>query len=55
MIRRLLSTARPFRVLGLQQIAVGGTDKAALGAFWTGALGIPKVGAFRSDVTHLYC
>lgn len=52
-MRRLLSTARrPFRVLGLQQIAIGGLDKAQLSAFWgpDGLLGIPRLGSFRSEV-----
>jgi lactoylglutathione lyase len=48
---RCLSSAppRPFRVLGLQQIAVGGGDKRALAALWCGLLGLPKVGEFRSS------
>ena len=32
-------TDRPFRVLGLQQIAIGGLDKGALTGSWTGLLG----------------
>jgi lactoylglutathione lyase len=36
-------------VLGLQQIAVGGTDKQALAKLWTDVLGIPKVGTFKSE------
>ena len=38
-----------FRVLGLQQIAIGGTDKNALAALWQGAFGLPKVGEFVSE------
>jgi len=41
--------ARPFRVLGVQQIAIGGDDKGALRAFWSGLLGIPKTGSYRSE------
>ena len=36
-------TARPFNVLGIQQIAIGGLDKTALSDLWTGLLGVPKV------------
>ena len=47
---RGLSTARPpFRVLGLQQVAIGGVDKAPLSALWEGLLGVPKVGDYRSE------
>jgi lactoylglutathione lyase len=40
---------RPFRILGLQQIAVGGRDKAALRRLWSDLLGLPIVGGFRSE------
>lgn len=40
---------RPFRVLGIQQIAVGGPDKAALRRLWCDLLGLPIVGSFRSE------
>ncbi len=40
---------RPFRVLGLQQVAIGGPDKQRLAALWTGCLGAEKVGSFRSE------
>jgi lactoylglutathione lyase len=39
-------TARPFNVLGVQQIAIGGLDKSALSDLWTGLLGISKVGDY---------
>ena len=42
-------TARPFRVLGLQQIAIGGLDKGALTGLWTGLLGVEKVGDYVSE------
>ena len=43
--------ARPFRVLGLQQIAVGARDKSRLSALWgpDGLLGLPRTGSFRSE------
>ena len=40
---------RPFRVLGLQQIAIGGPDKAALRRLWCDLLGLETVGTFRSE------
>ena len=39
---------RPFRVLGVQQIAIGGPSKAALRHLWVELFGIPVTGAFRS-------
>ena len=41
--------ARPFRILGLQQIAVGGTDKARLRALWVDTLGLAATGTYRSE------
>ena len=40
---------RPFRVLGVQQIAVGGADKGALRAFWVDLLGFTPEGTYRSE------
>lgn len=40
---------RPFRILGLQQVAVGGRDKSALRRLWCDLLGLPVVGSFRSE------
>lgn len=40
---------RPFKVLGLQQIAIGAADKAALRRLWIDTLGLTKVGDFRSE------
>ncbi|MBA3819445.1 MAG: VOC family protein [Deltaproteobacteria bacterium] len=41
--------ARPFRVLGLQQIAIGAPSKATLRHLWVDLFGIPVTGTFRSD------
>jgi lactoylglutathione lyase len=41
--------SRPFRILGLQQIAIGGLDKAPLRALWCDVLGLPAKGQFRSE------
>ncbi len=40
---------RPFRVLGLQQIAIGGLDKGRLRKLWVDLLGLTPVGSFRSE------
>ena len=42
-------STRPFRVLGLQQVAIGATSKARLRALWVDLLGLEPVGAFRSE------
>jgi lactoylglutathione lyase len=39
---------RPFRILGLQQIAIGGLDKQRLRALWVDALGIEATATYRS-------
>ena len=41
--------ARPFRILGLQQIAVGGESKEKLARFWVELLGLERTGTFRSE------
>jgi lactoylglutathione lyase len=40
---------RPFRVLGVQQIAVGAREKSALRRLWIDMLGLTPVGQFRSE------
>jgi lactoylglutathione lyase len=40
---------RPFRILGIQQVAVGGTDKAKLRRLWVDTLGVPSVDSYRSE------
>jgi lactoylglutathione lyase len=42
-------SARPFRILGLQQIAIGGTDKNRLRKLWVDTLGVPVTGNYRSE------
>jgi len=44
-----MSSDRPFRVLGIQQVAIGGLDKSALSGLWTGLLGVEKVGDYRAE------
>jgi lactoylglutathione lyase len=41
--------ARPFSVIGVQQIALGAPDKSALRALWVDRLGLAVTGAFRSE------
>lgn len=43
------AAVRPFRVLGLQQVAIGAIDKTPLTAFWEGLLGVPKINHYRSE------
>ncbi len=40
---------RPFRVLGVQQIALGSTDKARLRRLWIELLGLTLEGSYRSE------
>ena len=40
---------RPFKVLGIQQIAIGGTDKQRLQKLWVEMLGLEVTGTFRSE------
>lgn len=49
MTRQLSSGSRPFRVLGLQQVAIGGLSKGPLSRLWEGLLGVPKVGSYVSE------
>ena len=44
-----MQNERPFRVLGLQQIAIGGTDKSSLSRLWVDFLGLTPAGNFRSE------
>jgi len=39
---------RPFKVLGIQQIAVGGPDKSRLRTLWVDTLGLSLSGNFQS-------
>jgi lactoylglutathione lyase len=40
---------RPFRILGVQQVAIGGLDKGRLAKFWIDIMGLEKTGSFRSE------
>ena len=43
------AAARPFRVLGIQQIAVGALDKTPLRTLWVDLLGAAPKGNYRSE------
>jgi len=40
---------RPFKVLGIQQIAIGNESKSRLDNFWVNIMGLEKTGTFRSE------
>ncbi|MCB1138570.1 MAG: VOC family protein [Leptospiraceae bacterium] len=40
---------RPFRILGIQQIAIGGTDKSRLASLWVDLFGLEKTSSYQSE------
>ena len=44
---------RPFRVLGIQQVAIGGPDKSRLRRLWVDMLGLEVTGHFRSECENV--
>ena len=42
-------TQRPFKVLGVQQVAIGGPDKLRLRTLWVDKFGLEPAGTFRSE------
>jgi len=42
-------TTRPFKVLGVQQVAIGGPDKLRLRTLWVDKFGLELAGTFRSE------
>jgi len=40
---------RPFRILGIQQIAIGGPDKRRLASLWVDIFGLAVQGSFSSE------
>jgi lactoylglutathione lyase len=42
-------TTKPFRILGLQQIAIGGPDKQQLKSLWVDMLGLAVTGTYKSE------
>lgn len=45
----MASEQRPFRVLGIQQVAIGGTDKQRMKRLWVDMLGLEQTGTFQSE------
>ena len=44
-----MTANKPFRILGLQQVAIGGPDKGRLQTLWVDVFGLTKKGTFRSE------
>ncbi len=42
-------TTRPFKVLGIQQVAIGGPSKERLRTLWVEKFGLELTGSFRSE------
>lgn len=40
---------RPFRILGIQQIAIGGADKSRLSRLWVDLFGLEKTSSYQSE------
>ncbi len=43
------ASARPFKVLGIQQVAIGGPSKQQLRTLWVDKLGLEPTGSYRSE------
>ncbi|GBF49329.1 lactoylglutathione lyase [Leptospira ryugenii] len=41
--------SRPFKVLGIQQVAIGGESKDKLSKFWVDVMGLTKVSDYKSE------
>jgi lactoylglutathione lyase len=48
-ISKTINNMRPFKVLGIQQIAIGNEDKSKLQKFWVEILGLKRTGSFQSE------
>ena len=44
---------RPFKVLGIQQVAIGGESKEKLANFWIDIMGLEKVKSFQSETENV--
>lgn len=45
----MTASQRPFKVLGIQQVAIGGTDKERMKKLWVDMLGLEQTGTFQSE------
>mmetsp|Transcript_3921 Transcript_3921/g.5296 ORF Transcript_3921/g.5296 Transcript_3921/m.5296 type:complete len:180 (+) Transcript_3921:119-658(+) len=51
-VRRIASSSKdspPFKILGLQQVAIGSLNKSELSNLWGNILNVPKVGDYTSE------
>ena len=48
-----MSNHRPFSVLGIQQVAVGGLDKEKLRGFWVDILGLSYSSSYMSEAENV--
>jgi lactoylglutathione lyase len=46
-------TDRPFRVLGIQQVAIGATNKSDLRKLWVDLFGLTPTGTYRSEAENV--
>ena len=46
-------SSRPFKVLGIQQIAVSGLDKTRLRSLWVDTLGLELRGTYKSEAENV--
>ena len=44
---------RPFKVLGIQHVAIGGLDKTRLRRLWVDVLGLEHVGTYQSETENV--
>ena len=44
---------RPFRILGVQQLAIGGLQRAPLRHLWCDLLGVPQIGSYQSAAENV--
>lgn len=45
----MTADTRPFKVLGIQQVAIGGTDKERMKRLWVDMLGLTQTGTYQSE------
>ena len=44
---------KPFKILGIQQVAIGGPDKTKLQKLWVDMFGLEVTGTFKSEREHV--
>jgi lactoylglutathione lyase len=48
-----MNDERPFRILGVQQVAIGSRDKSALRRLWVDTLGVTIKSSYRSEAENV--